>query len=160
MSSLPVQPFGCSTVWHMLSPDMVILCSWWKFFLASNIALCLLLLLQECILSGLLSVNGKKVLHMDRNTYYGGETSSITPLEQVRLVRRGYNYSPLLWWIHWNAQDTTVHSLLTDTSLKWTPLKRTRGVGPCRTSFIYLISLQGGHLSKVDSQSWSEACPP
>ena len=44
----------------------------------------------------------------------------------------------------------TVNSLLTDTSLK-----RTRGVSPCRTSVIYFISLQGGHLSKADSRSWS-----
>lgn len=35
--------------------------------------------LTECILSGIMSVNGKKVLHMDRNPYYGGESSSITP---------------------------------------------------------------------------------
>ena len=41
-----------------------------------------------------------------------------------------------------------------------TSLKQTRGVGPCRTSVIYFISLQGGHLSKTDSQSWSRACPP
>lgn len=39
--------------------------------------------MQECILSGIMSVNGKKVLHMDRNPYYGGESSSITPLEEV-----------------------------------------------------------------------------
>ncbi|KYO34441.1 hypothetical protein Y1Q_0021014 [Alligator mississippiensis] len=39
--------------------------------------------LTECILSGILSVNGKKVLHMDRNPYYGGESSSITPLEEL-----------------------------------------------------------------------------
>ncbi|KAA8591448.1 hypothetical protein FQN60_002391 [Etheostoma spectabile] len=39
--------------------------------------------LTECILSGIMSVNGKKVLHMDRNPYYGGESSSITPLEEV-----------------------------------------------------------------------------
>lgn len=31
-----------------------------------------------------MSVNGKKVLHMDRNPYYGGESSSITPLEEVK----------------------------------------------------------------------------
>lgn len=41
--------------------------------------------LQECILSGIMSVNGKKVLHMDRNPYYGGESSSITPLEEVKI---------------------------------------------------------------------------
>lgn len=34
--------------------------------------------LTECILSGLLSVNGKKVLHMDRNDYYGGDCTSLT----------------------------------------------------------------------------------
>jgi len=34
--------------------------------------------LSECILSGLLSVNGKKVLHMDRNDYYGGDCASLT----------------------------------------------------------------------------------
>lgn len=39
--------------------------------------------LTECILSGIMSVNGKKVLHMDRNPYYGGESSSITPLEEM-----------------------------------------------------------------------------
>jgi Rab GDP dissociation inhibitor len=27
--------------------------------------------LKECILSGLLSLEGKKVLHIDRNGYYG-----------------------------------------------------------------------------------------
>ncbi|QQP56338.1 Rab GDP dissociation inhibitor [Caligus rogercresseyi] len=39
--------------------------------------------LTECVLSGMLSVSGKKVLHMDRNKYYGGESASITPLEEL-----------------------------------------------------------------------------
>ena len=38
---------------------------------------------KECILSGMLSVSGKKVLHIDRNNYYGGESASLTPLEQL-----------------------------------------------------------------------------
>lgn len=38
--------------------------------------------LKECILSGVLSVEGKKVLHMDRNSYYGGETASLN-LKQI-----------------------------------------------------------------------------
>lgn len=38
--------------------------------------------LTECILSGLLSVEGKKVLHMDRNDYYGGNSASLN-LTQV-----------------------------------------------------------------------------
>ncbi|XP_068107622.1 rab GDP dissociation inhibitor alpha-like isoform X2 [Hyperolius riggenbachi] len=37
----------------------------------------------ECVLSGIMSVNGKKVLHIDRNNYYGGETATITPLEEL-----------------------------------------------------------------------------
>ncbi|CAG8452963.1 4392_t:CDS:2 [Paraglomus occultum] len=41
--------------------------------------------LTECILSGLLSVEGKKVLHMDRNDYYGGESAS---LDLTRLYRK------------------------------------------------------------------------
>lgn len=51
---------------------------------------------QECILSGIMSVNGKKVLHMDRNPYYGGESSSITPLEEVRLLGLGHPLSTSL----------------------------------------------------------------
>ncbi|XP_039971406.1 rab GDP dissociation inhibitor beta [Xiphias gladius] len=39
--------------------------------------------LKECILSGLMSQSGKKVLHIDRNPYYGGESASISPLEEL-----------------------------------------------------------------------------
>jgi Rab GDP dissociation inhibitor len=42
--------------------------------------------LTECILSGLLSVEGKKVLHMDRNDYYGGDSASLN-LTQVYPIR-------------------------------------------------------------------------
>lgn len=31
----------------------------------------------------MLSVSGKKVLHIDRNKYYGGESASITPMEDL-----------------------------------------------------------------------------
>ena len=33
--------------------------------------------LKECVLSGLLAVKGKKVLHLDRNGYYGADTASL-----------------------------------------------------------------------------------
>eukprot|EP01003_Olkasia_polycarbonata_P006835 NODE_74_length_1657_cov_213.584577_g51_i0.p1 GENE.NODE_74_length_1657_cov_213.584577_g51_i0~~NODE_74_length_1657_cov_213.584577_g51_i0.p1 ORF type:complete len:444 (-),score=119.65 NODE_74_length_1657_cov_213.584577_g51_i0:254-1585(-) len=33
--------------------------------------------LTECVISGLLSTSGMKVLHMDRNGYYGGECASL-----------------------------------------------------------------------------------
>ena len=38
--------------------------------------------LTECVLSGLLSVSGLKVLHVDRNSYYGGECASLN-MEQL-----------------------------------------------------------------------------
>jgi len=38
--------------------------------------------LKECILSGVLSVGGKKVLHMDKNNYYGGACASLN-LDQL-----------------------------------------------------------------------------
>ena len=38
--------------------------------------------LTECVLSGLLSMEGKRVLHLDRNGYYGGECASLS-LSQV-----------------------------------------------------------------------------
>jgi len=38
--------------------------------------------LKECILSGLMGINKQKVLHMDRNPYYGGESASLN-LEQL-----------------------------------------------------------------------------
>lgn len=34
--------------------------------------------LKEAVLSGLLSVNGMRVLHVDRNGYYGGESASLS----------------------------------------------------------------------------------
>ncbi|XP_066931000.1 rab GDP dissociation inhibitor beta-like [Clytia hemisphaerica] len=39
--------------------------------------------LTECILSGIISKSGKKVLHMDRNNYYGAESASMTPLADL-----------------------------------------------------------------------------
>ena len=33
--------------------------------------------LKECVPSGMLSVGGLKVLHMDRNGYYGGDCASL-----------------------------------------------------------------------------------
>ncbi|KAF9601170.1 hypothetical protein IFM89_017118 [Coptis chinensis] len=43
--------------------------------------------LKECILSGLLSVDGIKVLHMDRNDYYGGESTSLNLIQLWKRFR-------------------------------------------------------------------------
>ncbi|CAI5519937.1 unnamed protein product [Closterium sp. Naga37s-1] len=45
--------------------------------------------LKECILSGLLSVNKYKVLHMDRNDYYGGECASLNLKQLFEKFRPG-----------------------------------------------------------------------
>ncbi|KAI4299162.1 hypothetical protein L6164_032647 [Bauhinia variegata] len=49
--------------------------------------------LKECILSGLLSVEGLKVLHMDRNDYYGGDSTSLN-LTQLWKRFRGDDKPP------------------------------------------------------------------
>eukprot|EP00240_Pyramimonas_obovata_P001930 CAMPEP_0118921370 /NCGR_PEP_ID=MMETSP1169-20130426/683_1 /TAXON_ID=36882 /ORGANISM="Pyramimonas obovata, Strain CCMP722" /LENGTH=459 /DNA_ID=CAMNT_0006862083 /DNA_START=76 /DNA_END=1455 /DNA_ORIENTATION=+ len=49
--------------------------------------------LKECLISGLLSVDGKKVLHLDRNSYYGGESASLQ-LKQFYEKFRGEGVEP------------------------------------------------------------------
>ncbi|MGH0124645.1 UNVERIFIED_CONTAM: hypothetical protein FKN15_036718 [Acipenser sinensis] len=81
-----------------------------------------------------MSVNGKKVLHMDRNPYYGGESSSITPLEEVRArssLQRGRlmptatmnqteeTYSGDSYWYHEDILNVTVSN---STSVFQSPL--------------------------------------
>ena len=45
--------------------------------------------LKECILSGLLSTKGKRVLHLDRNSYYGAETASLNLTNLWAMFRPG-----------------------------------------------------------------------
>lgn len=45
--------------------------------------------LTECILAAILSCHGKKVLHMDRNDYYGGDCGSLS-LEQTFAKFKGF----------------------------------------------------------------------
>ncbi|KAK5072280.1 Rab GDP dissociation inhibitor alpha [Exophiala xenobiotica] len=47
--------------------------------------------LTECVLSGVLSVKGKKVLHIDRNDHYGGESAS---LNIEALYKKYNNFQP------------------------------------------------------------------
>eukprot|EP00747_Dinoflagellata_sp_TGD_P167137 gnl/TRDRNA2_/TRDRNA2_191063_c0_seq1.p1 gnl/TRDRNA2_/TRDRNA2_191063_c0~~gnl/TRDRNA2_/TRDRNA2_191063_c0_seq1.p1 ORF type:complete len:457 (-),score=129.10 gnl/TRDRNA2_/TRDRNA2_191063_c0_seq1:35-1405(-) len=52
--------------------------------------------LKECILSGLFSVAGKKVLHLDRNNYYGGECASLNITNLWEKFRPGTKPPPEL----------------------------------------------------------------
>jgi Rab GDP dissociation inhibitor len=49
--------------------------------------------LKECIMSGLMSVSKLKVLHIDRNSYYGGESASLN-LEDLYKRFRGSEQPP------------------------------------------------------------------
>lgn len=53
--------------------------------------------LKECILSGLLSVSGRKVLHLDRNDFYGGESGSFN-LQQIKQHLDGLNEEDAKNW--------------------------------------------------------------
>lgn len=46
----------------------------------------------------MLSVSGKKVLHIDRYNYYGGESASITPLEQVIFIESNTFTILYIYW--------------------------------------------------------------
>ena len=45
--------------------------------------------LKECVLSGLLATKKMKVLHLDRNEYYGGETASLNLTNRWAQFRPG-----------------------------------------------------------------------
>ncbi|ORZ17336.1 GDP dissociation inhibitor [Absidia repens] len=49
--------------------------------------------LTECILSGILASEKKRVLHMDRNDYYGGETASLHLTQLYNQLRPGASVS-------------------------------------------------------------------
>jgi len=107
--------------------------------------------LKECILSGLLSVSGKKVLHMDRNKYYGGASASITPLDDLfKLFDMGSAPQSLGRGRDWNvdlipkflmANGHLVKLLIHTGVTRYLEFKVTEG------SYVY----KGGKLFKVPS---------
>jgi len=59
--------------------------------------------LKECLLAGLLSVDGMKVLHMDRNNYYGGESASLNLKQLWEKFRPGEAHPEQYGrWQDWN----------------------------------------------------------
>jgi Rab GDP dissociation inhibitor len=61
--------------------------------------------LTECIISGLLSVKGYRVLHVDRNNYYGADTASLA-LHNLYAKFRGEGAEPPSFLGHprdWNV---------------------------------------------------------
>lgn len=104
--------------------------------------------LKECIISGLLSVKGKRVLQVDRNGYYGGEGASLnlttlyekfnagTPPEKLG-ANREYNIDliPKFIMATGNLTKMLLHTKVT----RYLDFKSIAG------SFIY----KGGNIAKV-----------
>ncbi|KAI1767393.1 rab GDP-dissociation inhibitor [Hypoxylon sp. FL1150] len=63
--------------------------------------------LTECILSGVLSVKGKKVLHIDRNDHYGGEAASVN-LETLFKKYGNYAKGDEPWKKYGRANDWNI----------------------------------------------------
>lgn len=63
--------------------------------------------LTECILSGVLSVKGKKVLHIDRNDHYGGESASVN-IETLFKKYGNYSKGEEPWKKYGRANDWNV----------------------------------------------------
>ncbi|KFY07607.1 hypothetical protein V492_06988 [Pseudogymnoascus sp. VKM F-4246] len=63
--------------------------------------------LTECVLSGVLSVKGKKVLHIDRNDYYGGEAASVN-IETLFKKYGNYNAGEEPWKKYGRANDWNI----------------------------------------------------
>jgi Rab GDP dissociation inhibitor len=105
--------------------------------------------LTECVISGLLSVDGKKVLHMDRNDYYGGATASLNLTQVFKKFRgvedtpqalgpsRDYNIDLIPKFIM--ASGTLVNVLLHTGVTRYLEFKSVDG------SYVY----RGGKISKV-----------
>ena len=58
--------------------------------------------LKECILSGLLALNGKKILHLDRREYYGGDSASVNLAKLYELAGKRENFTQIGRARDWN----------------------------------------------------------
>lgn len=58
--------------------------------------------LKECILSGLLALNGKKILHLDRREYYGGDSASVNLAKFYELAGRSEDFVQIGRTSDWN----------------------------------------------------------
>lgn len=105
--------------------------------------------LKECILSGILSIEGKKVLHIDRNDFYGGKSTSLTPLKalfdmfgvnkDLEAFQRGKDWNVDLIPKFIMANGNLVKLLLHTGVLRYLDFKQVDG------SYVF----QGGSIHKV-----------
>jgi Rab GDP dissociation inhibitor len=115
--------------------------------------------LKECILSGMLSQKGKKVLHLDRNSYYGGDCASLNLTNLWEMFRPGQD--PPSEFGHnrdWNidlipkfvmANGRLVKMLLKTTVDKYLEWKTVEGTYVYQYSKGGFFSSAGGKIFKV-----------
>lgn len=115
--------------------------------------------LKECILSGLLAQKGKKVLHLDRNSYYGAECASLNLTNLWEKFRPGQE--PPAEFGHnrdWNidmipkfvmANGKLVKMLLKTTVDKYLEWKTVEGTYVYQYSKGGFFSSAGGKIFKV-----------
>eukprot|EP00345_Euplotes_harpa_P017515 CAMPEP_0168340182 /NCGR_PEP_ID=MMETSP0213-20121227/13908_1 /TAXON_ID=151035 /ORGANISM="Euplotes harpa, Strain FSP1.4" /LENGTH=456 /DNA_ID=CAMNT_0008346363 /DNA_START=12 /DNA_END=1382 /DNA_ORIENTATION=+ len=115
--------------------------------------------LKECILSGFLSQKGKRVLHLDRNSYYGADCASLNLTNLFEMFRPGQN--PPEEFGHnrdWNidlipkfvmANGKLVKMLLKTTVDKYLEWKTVEGTYVYQYSKGGFFSSAGGKIYKV-----------
>ncbi|KAJ3378158.1 Rab GDP dissociation inhibitor alpha [Entophlyctis sp. JEL0112] len=119
--------------------------------------------LTECILSGLLSIEGKKVLHIDRNDYYGGSTASLhlsqlyskfkgTPAPESFGKDREFNVDLIPKF----AMASGMDQFFVDPYLTISSLKRRIQFRQVEGSFVY----RDGTISKVPSSTTEALASP
>lgn len=57
-----------------------------------------------------MTLSGKKVLHIDKNPYYGGESASISSLEEVQ-ANKYKTHEHACTYLHLNTADNKVFPL-------------------------------------------------
>ncbi|KAJ2760526.1 Rab GDP dissociation inhibitor alpha, partial [Coemansia nantahalensis] len=107
--------------------------------------------LTECMLSGILAVEGKKVLHMDRNNFYGGECASVNLTQLYERFRGGAAAPEALGKPRDYLIDLIPKFLMTGEGLikvlVYTDVVRYLEFSPIATSMVY----NGGKIYKVPS---------
>ncbi|KAJ1727313.1 Rab GDP dissociation inhibitor alpha [Coemansia biformis] len=107
--------------------------------------------LTECMLSGILAVEGKRVLHMDRNNFYGGECASVNLAQLYERFRNGATPPESMGKVRDYLIDLIPKFLMTGEGLikvlLYTDVVRYLEFSPIATSMVY----NGGSIYKVPS---------
>ena len=106
--------------------------------------------LKECLLSGLLALNGKKILHLDRHEYYGGESASVSLAKLYERAGKVDSFEQIGKAREWNIDLTPKFILANGVLVKllmYTGVTNYMNFKLVEGSYVY----KGGQLYKVPS---------